>query len=52
MTALEVAFTVLVYGAVAAGALLTLYSAAYLDALTKKAKAQADSERAIMRPPH
>lgn len=48
---LELALTVFVYGAVLAGALVTIYGCTYIDALTKRAKAQTDTER-TMHPPH
>lgn len=44
---IEVAVTVFVYGAVAAGALLTLVTAAYLDARIKLIQAQTLNERRL-----
>jgi hypothetical protein len=44
---LTVALTVFIYGAVLAGALLTCYGCVYLDALTKRTQAQAQSERTL-----
>ncbi len=46
---LEVALTVFIYGAVVAGALLTMFTVNYLDALAKRAKAQAETEARLNR---
>ena len=47
MSALEVALTVLVYGAVASGALFTIMGLAWISAHTELLKARATSERRL-----
>lgn len=42
---MELALTVFVWGLIPGGALLALYGCAYLDAITKRAKAQTDADR-------